>query len=216
MTSQAVLRAMRTEDMPKIEDIVRRTWNYDGLVSPRTAELLARIDACNCLSRRTFMRVADIDGDVAGLIVVNDRRNPRRDLRLTFRQIASYAALATSRDGREGLAMFHEYMRTDRELSRDARTQGMSYDGEIVLFIVNDRYRGHGVGRRLFDAALEHMDDAGIGDFFLYTDTTCDFGFYDHRGLTRRCERHASYTLAGKRFDEDMYIYDGIIGRLKS
>ncbi|NEG95796.1 GNAT family N-acetyltransferase [Bifidobacterium sp. SMB2] len=215
MTSQAVLRAMRAEDMPKIEDIVRRTWSYDGLVSPRNAGLLARVDACNCLSRRTFMRVADIDGDVAGLIVVNDRRNPRRDFRLAIRQIASYAALAASRDGRQGLAMFHEYMRTDRALSRDAESQGMRYDGEVVLFIVNDRYRGRGVGRMLFDAALEHMRSTGIEDFFLYTDTTCDFGFYDHRGLSRRCERRASYTLAGRRFDEDMYIYDGVIGRLQ-
>ncbi|PWG60394.1 GNAT family N-acetyltransferase [Bifidobacterium catulorum] len=214
MTSQAVLRAMRAEDMPQIEDLARRTWKYDERMPPREAALLGRIDACNCLSRRTFMRVADIDGRVAGLIVVADRRNPRTDLRLVARQAVAGLGLLGSEEGRQGLRMFARFMAADRALDRDALDQGRRYDGEIVLFIVDDRYRGHGLGRMLFDAALDHLRGRGIDDFFLYTDTSCDYGFYDHRGLERRCSRTASFTLAGEDVSEEMYIYDGSVSRL--
>lgn len=213
MTSQAVLRAMRAEDMPRIERIVRRTWSYDDRVSARAAELLGRIDACNCLSRRTYMRVADIDGDVAGFIVVNDLRNPRRDMRLQAVQAVSMLRLLASRDGREGLTMFRRYMATDRRLDNDAREQGRHYDGEIVLFIVNDEYRGYGLGRLLFDDALRHFREIGVEDFFLYTDTDCDFGFYEHRGMSRRAARSVSITLGGHTESAEMYIYDDVVSR---
>ncbi|MBW3087332.1 GNAT family N-acetyltransferase [Bifidobacterium sp. 82T24] len=214
MTSQAVLRAMRAEDMPAIEDLATRTWKYDERMTPRNAGLLGRIDACNCLSRRTFMRVADIDGQVAGLIVAADRRHPRTDHRLVLRQAAAGLRLLADAEGRRGLRTFAEYMATDRALDRDARGQGRRYDGEIVLFIVDDHYRGHGLGRLLFDAALAYFRDRGIDDVFLYTDTGCDYGFYDHRGMERRCSRRVDLDQAGGDAVEEMYIYDGSVGRL--
>ena len=45
-----------------------------------------------------------------------------------------------------------------------------------------------GVGRKLFNHMLDVFRDAGMNEYFLFTDTTCDYGFYDYRGLTRKAE----------------------------
>ncbi|MBT1165707.1 GNAT family N-acetyltransferase [Bifidobacterium simiarum] len=206
--SQVVLRSMRAEDLPSIEHIVGRTWNYEDQVGVATAVRFARIDTCNCLSRRTFMRVADIDGRIAGFIVANDLREPRRDYALIARQIMTIARLALSREGREGLRMFAGYERADARLRQAAKAAGKRYEGEVVLFIVSPEFKGHGVGRRLFGAAMDYFRQRGIEDFFLFTDTSCDFGFYEHRGLIRRCARNVSFSLNGHDQTLDMYIYD--------
>ncbi|KAA8831525.1 GNAT family N-acetyltransferase [Bifidobacterium tissieri] len=211
MSSQAVLRAMRAEDMPRIEEIVCRTWGYDVSMSARNAALLGRIDAYECLSRRTYMRVADVDGEVAGLIVAADRRHPHIDRRMRLMQLGAVCGLLTSREGRQGLGMFRQYMAADKELSRDAESQGKRYDGELVLFIVDGQYRGYGLGRMLFDDAMRYFHDQGIDDFFLYTDTGCDFGFYGHRGMTRRCARSVSFPIGDRIRTEEMYIYDDTV-----
>ena len=49
-------------------------------------------------------------------------------------------------------------------------------------------YRGMS-GRRLFSHMLGVFHDAGLREYFLFTDSTCDVGFYDHRGLIRKAER---------------------------
>lgn len=211
--SQTVLRSMRSEDLPQIERIVGRTWNYGDRVGAGTAARFSAIDALNCLSRRTFMRVADIDGDIAGFIVANDLREPRRDWPMLARRAALFLRLALSREGRDGLRMFAKYEHADAMLRRDADQAGRRYEGEVVLFIVSPDFKGHGVGRRLFGSAMEYFQGRGIEEFFLYTDTSCDFGFYEHRGMTRRCERDVEFVLDGHPESLSMYLYDDVTSR---
>lgn len=70
-----------------------------------------------------------------------------------------------------------------------------------------------GVGRKLFNHMLGVFRNAGMNEYFLFTDTTCDYGFYDYRGLTRKAEhtvRRDSFTQGGL---EDgalsFFLYEG-------
>lgn len=74
-----------------------------------------------------------------------------------------------------------------------------------------------GVGRKLFNHMLGVFRNAGMNEYFLFTDTTCDYGFYDYRGLTRKAERTVrrdSFTQGGL---EDgalsFFLYEGVAER---
>ncbi len=58
-------------------------------------------------------------------------------------------------------------------------------DAEIILLIVGKRSRGLGVGRKLLSEACDALRERGCGDFMLFTDDDCDFGFYDRIGMER-------------------------------
>lgn len=49
---------------------------------------------------------------------------------------------------------------------------------------------------------------AGVRDYFLFTDTTCDVGFYVHRGLTQVCEQSLPASVPGEN-PSSFYLYEG-------
>lgn len=214
MTQQAVLRSMRSEDLPRIEDMVRRTWHYDDMLSPDNARRMGRIDAANCMSRRTFMRVADVDGDIAGIVVANDIKQHRKDRRARMRRWVTALPLIGSREGRDMLNLMHNYLSTDAALSKQTKAMGCEYEGELVLFIVDSAFRGKGIGKQLFRAAMEYFRSVGVDRFFLYTDTGCDYGFYDHHGLNQRCAQSFDWSLGTDTKRITMFIYDDTVSRL--
>ena len=165
------IRPLRRTDFPALEELIRLAWYDDGNDSHNThdevgqtsgpdkhrAELrkatrlrnmhrLAAIDMQDCLARTTKAYVAELNGQVLGVILGSLRSD------ITGRQ------------------------RTRHMLRRHCLT--------VPLLA-----RGMGVGRRLFNHMLGVFHDAGLREYFLFTDSTCDVGFYDHRGLIRKAER---------------------------
>ena len=93
-------------------------------------------------------------------------------------------------------------------MSAAARRQGHTYDAEVILLILDRMMQGSGVGARLFDGMEQAFRQAGAQRYFLYTNTGCNVGFYDHRGLTRRIER----TVPGKDGSATTYyLYDSVL-----
>ena len=83
---------------------------------------------------------------------------------------------------------------------------------ELELFMVNPDVRGAGVGGALWRQLLAALRSMGVRAFFLHTDSSCDFGFYDHKGLSRVAERLAAdhpedADLAPGMNTDDQFIY---------
>ncbi|RSX54499.1 GNAT family N-acetyltransferase [Bifidobacterium samirii] len=122
--------------------------------------------------------------------------------------------LLASKAGRRALRVELAIARVDARLLRDA---GRSYAAEVTLFLVGPCMRGRGVGGRLFARMMRSFRACGVRDYFLYTDTSCDVGFYDRRGLTRVAARTLDYTSRCDRVGDDgasdhtdtYYLYQG-------
>lgn len=56
---------------------------------------------------------------------------------------------------------------------------------EFLLLIVAEQAQGSGVGNILTCAGEELLCRAGVSEYFLLTDTSCNYGFYDYLGMTR-------------------------------
>ena len=75
------------------------------------------------------------------------------------------------------------------------------YKGEISLFIMNASYRGYGIGKKLFKAMIHHMKKENVNSIYLYTDTDCNYKFYDHQGMDCRIEKDYSYEFHNTEYD---------------
>lgn len=206
------LRALRRDDYPVVADMLRRMWYNDPDMSLACARRLAMIDLHHSLDCSDDAVVAQHNGTVVGIITTRiDKsdlypRAPRRAHRSRWhrlRVIGLAMPLLLSVEGRHGLHEMLSLSHVDARLLHGLRSR---FDAEVTLLLVGDAARGHGVGRALFDHTMSRFHDAGVNRYFLFTDTSCNVGFYEHRGLVRLRERRM--TLRGDA-TETFYLYEG-------
>lgn len=98
-------------------------------------------------------------------------------------------AMLCTKEGRRVSKMFSSFHQIDRELLRHSRQE---YDGQLSFFALRSDQRGTGIGKALWTRGLNYLEEQGVRQFYLYTDTTCNFGFYEHHGMKRICEKTVS------------------------
>ena len=182
---QIELREYQKQDFKVLETIIRETWHYDDFSTSKTAVKLARVFLSSCLTNYTFSRVAVVDGNVAGIILANNITKHKCPLSNRLLQIKSILSLYSSKEGRNVSKIFGNVNGIDKQLLNE---NNKTYPAELALFAVSSSCRGKGIGKMLFQSALNYMKQEKLKEFYLFTDTSCNYGFYEHQGMTLRKE----------------------------
>ena len=199
------LREYQKNDFIALKNIIRKTWRYDEFSSPKTASRLADVFLSSCLTNYTFSRVAVLNGKPVGIILVKDIARHTCPLPNRFRQLRVVLSLYLTKEGRAVSKIFENVTGIDRELLRES---GKNYPAELALFVVSPSCRGQGVGKALFQAALDYTGQQKLDEIYLFTDTSCNYGFYEHQGMRRRCEKEHLFHINGKAASMRFFIYD--------
>lgn len=205
MMEGMILREYQEADRSALEDIIRKTWMYDKFCTPKVAKKMAGVYLNSCLTNQTFTRVAVIAGVPVGIIMGKNIRKHRCPLRLRIKFLQSIVALYCSKEGRKVCKMFGGIQGIDQQL---LSTCGKVYEGELAFFAISEKCRGNGLGRKLFQSAVDYMKSQNIPEFYLFTDTSCNYPFYEHLGLTRRCEVKQAINVDHIKGDMTFFLYD--------
>ena len=96
-----------------------------------------------------------------------------------------------------------------RRISKMGRNENnKTYPAELALFAVSSSCRGKGIGKMLFQSALNYMKQEKLKEFYLFTDTSCNYGFYEHQGMKRRLEKKHVFNIKGQQAVMNFFIYD--------
>ncbi|WP_169240481.1 GNAT family N-acetyltransferase [Bifidobacterium olomucense] len=208
MSESVTIRPLHRDDYPTLIDLVRRAW-YDDF-DERTGFIAAQVDWENCLARATNAYTAVKDGKPVALIL---GRIDARDMRGIWNRHKSRYVHGLMRllGMREGLRAVHEIvgiLAIDHTLLSRAKRSGHDYAGEVVLFVLDPEARGYGLGKRMFRTMMDDFRKSGLRNFFLFTDTTCNVGFYEHAGLSQ-VESITISTSKHHRESMSFYLYEG-------
>lgn len=198
-------RTYQKQDAFYLENIIRRTWHYDDFAGPKTAAKLARVFLSSCLANCTYSQVALYEQTPVGIILGKKADGFRCPLKRRLRQIKDIVSVLLTKEGRAAFRIFGGVNGVDEQLLKEC---GKDYAGELALFAVSPDYRGYGIGKKLFSSVLSYMKEEKVDDFYLFTDTTCNYGFYEHQGMTRRCEKSKEVALKGHTETIQFFIYD--------
>ena len=195
-------RPMEWNDLDTVAACFDRVWPQGpALAGTPTALLVARYLTLHYLEQSTWSNVAvTAEGDLAGITLARVVGQPTMFPQAHEEFLRTRALLLADPRGAATVTMFE-----DGDVT--ATTQA-----ELELFMVNPDVRGAGVGGALWRQLLAALRSMGVRAFFLHTDSSCDFGFYDHKGLSRVAERLAAdhpedADLAPGMNTDDQFIY---------
>lgn len=205
-TSTPIIVPFEDADLPELISIIERVWYLDDDNSKETSRSLATIDISYYIGVSTHRFVTKQDGQILGLIFCSNGETPvdyEKWQKLEHESTINAKKLFSKADfedyeifGEVESRLVHKYWNTN---TNDAKW-------EITLFCVSPTIKSQGIGGMLFSYILSFMKEQGAKHYFLATDDDCDFGFYQHKGLT--CKDKAAIRSSTKDFGF-AYIYAG-------
>lgn len=168
------IRPIQKGDLDILTQIVRDVWEMDSLCgSEEAGRYLSNEYLIKTLNHSTSAQVAVMDGQIAGLVAI---REGEKLPPFSFEREKAPAGL-----GQKEIQTMRDHMTEyDRSCQKLLQDSGYEFEGEITLLAVSPSSQGYGIGVKLFEKAKEQF---GHRRFFLYTDTSCHYQFYDHRGM---------------------------------
>jgi ribosomal protein S18 acetylase RimI-like enzyme len=207
MQSNITFREYQKEDSSYLEDIIRKTWQYDMFCSEKVAKQMATIYLATCLAEQTYTRVALIGNKPVGIIMAKNIAKHNKSIKHLWNQCMCAVPLYLSKEGRATAKIFTEINALNLKILKQTNK---NYDGEIAFFAISKECRGMGIGKSLFNMALEYLKEEKVKSYYLYTDSTCNYGFYEHQGMVRCNE--ATHDMPFKMKKEmKLYLYEGDI-----
>ena len=204
MKNKMILREFQKEDTREMIDIIRKTWHYDEFCSHKVANKLAKVFLYSCLANQTYTKVAVIDNCPIGIIMGKNIARHKCPFRYRIKQMISIISLLISYEGRQSIHLFRDVDGIDRELLDHCE---IDFQGEVSFFAIDENYRGLGIGKNLFESLLYYMKEQNIQQFYLFTDTSCNYGFYEHQGMRREHEKSLTMDIANQKQVMKFFIY---------
>ena len=205
MKEEIIFREFKKEDSKIIEEIIIEAWHYNDLCSSKTARKMAKVFLSSCLTNQTYTQVALLNNQPIGIIMAKDSKTHKCPFKYRIKQIVDIISLYLSKEGRQTSKIFSSVSSIDQELLNECTKK---YEGEVAFFAISSKARGKGIGKRMFSNMLEYMKSQNIKDFYLYTDTSCNYGFYEHQGMIKRKEKSKTFFIQGKEAKMTFFIYD--------
>ncbi|MEG2421976.1 MAG: GNAT family N-acetyltransferase [Oscillospiraceae bacterium] len=194
-------RVVQPEDYRALEEIICKTWDYERLCDPKTAASLAKLSLAECLTNQTYTCVAVKGEELVGIIMGKNEKTHRKSPAGILRQLGAVLGMAARKEGRKVLRQLGEYSEINRAMAAE---NTHVFGGELAFFAVRDDQRGKGVGKELFARLRDYMQSQNVENFYLYTNSKCNYGFYNHQGMVPVCEKNCRMEFFG---EEEMSFF---------
>lgn len=202
-----MIRDIEKKDLKTVHNLIQKEW-YQELYEQdkEVANAYVQFDVNSCLMESSFGQVAEIDGQVVG-VIMGVAKNEERKLGLLAEPPMKdlMTILNAPKELREAIiSQYHSEMNANKKL---IETAPVNYDGGIALFIISKEARGQGVGSKLFKNMLNYFDKHHVNYYHLYTDDSCGYEFYNKKGL----RQHGAINVSPE--DKEpfhYYLYDNV------
>lgn len=195
MEHKITFRSIKASDYPALERILCDTWKYEQFCSSACARTMAKLYLASCLVEQTFTQVALRNNEPVGVIMGKNEQEHRPSLRYIIRLVSTGILMFTKKEGRKIAKLFGGFEQIDKNLLAECKT---NFDGQLAFFVVRDDQRGSGIGKQLYQSFLAYLEKEDLHSFYLYTDTKCNYKFYEHQGLIRLKETTTRLNLNTK------------------
>lgn len=173
-----------SKDATALYTLCESAWSFrDYTTNEATRKSLVKVDAYGALMGTDYQELAWVDNQPAGVLIGQSKTVLSGIKNLKYRALfwgVLFKLYFIHKDAKDALKNFRKVDKAYQKLYKSLKKQ---YNAEVILFIVHPSMQGKGVGKTLMNRYVKHCKNRGYKRFYLFTDTSCNYGFYDHYGF---------------------------------
>jgi ribosomal protein S18 acetylase RimI-like enzyme len=100
-----------------------------------------------------------------------------------------------------------EALKIDKAYKKLTYECNKTFMGEITTLIVSKQFQGFGIGKKLYLEFYNYMINTGVRSFFLYTDDSLSYGFYDKQDMQRIGTTKITLDIKPMPQNLEVYLY---------
>lgn len=205
---EVIYRELIKDDYNQVKELICEAFGFDEFIKdPKILDSILTVYLQGCIFDSSFSKVAVKNNQVIGIILGkanNDKKNIRK-LHNSFSYLNNIIKLALC--GSENKKLIKEFSKVTSTYKDIIKGKEDSFQGCIQLFIVSKESRGLGVGKSLVASLFEYMNFMNVNSLYLYTDTRCNYGFYDSQNFNRLCEKEINFDAMDASLNVFLYGY---------
>lgn len=203
-----IIRDVEKNDIPAIKTVINEVWEWDTIIEDeRTLDAAMGLYLNQVLLNGTFGRVAVLDDKVVGVIFGSiDDVEPQ--YRMLMEDATAHALTlfgATERNRTNFYEVMLKLTAAYKQLISGIRD---NYDGTLDFLVLAENAQGLGIGKSLWLELKAYFEENDVKSIYLYSDTECNFGFYESQGFARRREVEIEFNYDGKLAKVNEFLYD--------
>ncbi|MCL2190969.1 MAG: GNAT family N-acetyltransferase [Treponema sp.] len=203
-----VIRDVEARDVPGIKKVIREVWGWASIIKDEGAlDAAVGLYLNQILYNGTFGRVAVLNESVAGVICGYVKGvEPKYRMLLEDGTAHALTLLGASEAVRKSVHEF--FSKTEDVYARLLGGMDGEYDGTLDFLILGEGAQGLGIGKSLWLAIKAYFLENDAKAVYLYSDTECNFGFYESQGFKRKRELEATFFFEEEPYVTNQFLYE--------
>lgn len=207
--NQVVYRNLVQTDYDRIKELISEAFGFGEFIKDRVfLDSVLNIYLQDCILGSSFSKVAEKDNKVVGIILGHAQKDKKRLKKAhnTLSLMASELKLMFS--SKEHKKSIKEFSKIEDIYAEIIQGKKDDFQGSIQLFIVSQESRGLGVGKALVQHLSTYMKSMDVKSLYLYTDTRCNYEFYDSQNFKLLNEKEVYFDSLKEELGIFLYGYD--------
>ena len=206
--NEITYREIKLEDADELAEIVGEFWHKNK--PEKFRHEYGIVDLAHYMCRVTFAEVAVMDNKLVGIIAVAAENDKTSKFKEPWEKILNQYIKKLQETDVQGFNAALEYAEAEGKVNDQMiKKAWQGQENELVFLIIKAETRGKGIGSAMWKHANDYFASVGVKKAFFYTDSTCDWQYYEHRGMKRLAEttyeQHKQTCLPDRMF---LYEYE--------
>ncbi|MCI8361630.1 MAG: GNAT family N-acetyltransferase [Clostridia bacterium] len=199
---------MKTSEMKQIVNMLYNEWNLGKKEAKAKGKICAWIYLFEVLEETEKVVLEKENNKVIGMCGYANWNSKKYIIRKKFFKLLKIICINSPliKDKKAMIKYSKDYDYTPIELENH-------FDGEISLLIVDKKYRGKGIGKKMINRIFEYAKKDKMKNIEILTDESCNFKFYENCGCKKVYEKiipNGEPDILGNITSEKGYIYEKI------
>ncbi|WP_297134986.1 GNAT family N-acetyltransferase [Terrisporobacter sp.] len=206
--NKVIYRDLVTSDYKIIKELIGEAFGFSDFIKDK--ELLDIVLSGylqECILNSSFSKVAQKNGKVIGFILGNAKNDKNRIISSSNPLDIDMNSIESIISNKENHTLLEEFLKIQTTYKEIIKGKEDQFQGCIQLFVVSKESRGLGVGKTLVKYLSDYMKSMNVNSLYLFTDSRCNYGFYDSQNFNKLNEKQVSFDSVNAKLDIFLYGY---------